>query len=265
MGYEVTDSSTVHGLNTPHGHKTPHRYPISQSQSLPSIMADLALQLYPTGRAFNMIKDSVLDKLHQAINRSLIRVLDDSQATLNSCFPDNIGFDENDCELWEYRLGITTNISLDIELRKKAILRKMSFGRNIKARQHLDYIETQLQLAGFDVYLHENKFFEDGEWVYKTPGDITGSLTNNVQYGGSSQYGIGMQYGSSEYQVIANLSTANESFSVGSENLWATFFIGGAVLGELAPVPSIRQQEFKELVLTLKPAHLAAFTFINYV
>jgi hypothetical protein len=265
MGYEVTDNSTMHGENTPHGLKTPHRYPISQSQSLPIIMGDLALQLYPTGRAFNMVKDGVLDKLHQAINRSMIRVLDDSQATINSCFPDNISFDINDCNLWEYRLGIVTNSSLDIETRKKAILRKMSFGRNVLARQHKDYIEAQLQLAGFDVYLHENKFFEGGEWVYKTPGDITGMLANNVQYGGDSQYGLGMQYGSSEYQIIANLSTPNESYSVGSENLWATFFIGGLVLGELTVIPAIREQEFRELVLTLKPAHLAAFTFINYI
>lgn len=264
MEYVVTDKSTVHGLSTPHGFKTPHRFPKSQSQNLADIMSDLAMQLYPTGRAFNMQKEGVFNRLHEAINRSFIRVVEDSNLTLDSCLPDNINFTIDDCVLWEYRLGIVTNSSLDIELRKKAILRKMSFGRNVQARQHLDYIESQLQLAGFDVYLHENRFFEGGQWVYKTPGDITGSLTNNVQYGGSSQYGIGEQYGSNEYDIIANLSTPNESYSVGS-NLWATFFIGAQTLGESAQVPLIRQQEFRELVLTLKPAHLAAFTFTNFV
>jgi hypothetical protein len=82
-------------------------------------------------------------------------------------------------------------------------------------------------------------------------------------YGGDSQYGIGMQYGSSESDVIANLATPNEPYNVG-ENLWATFFIGGQVLGQPAQVPITRQQEFRELVLTLKPAHLVAYTFISY-
>ena len=44
-----------------------------------------------------------------------------------------------------------------------------------------------------------------------------------------------------------------------------TFFIGGAVLGESAIIPSDRQEEFRETVLKLKPAHLIAFTFVNYI
>lgn len=266
MGYEVTEQSTMHGMKTPHGFKTPHRLPVSKSQSLQTLMSDLALQLYPTGRAFNLPEDGVFFNLHEAINKSFIRVVEDGKSTLNSNLPDNIYFDEKDCELWEYRLGITTNPNLSLELRKKAILRKMSFGRNVKARQHIDYIEAQLQLAGFNVFLHENKFFDlnTGEWYYKTPEDITGNATNNVVYGGDSQYGIGMQYGASEFDIIANLSTPNEPYSVGAGE-WATFFIGGEVLGEPASVPLIRQQEFRELVLTLKPAHLVAYTFINYI
>lgn len=263
MGYEVTENSTVHGLNTPHGLRTPHRMPISQNQNIAEIMADLIVKLYPTGRAFNMQKDGVLDNTHRAISRSFIRLIEDSNATLDSCLPDNENFDLNDCQLWEYRLGIVSNNLLDIELRKKAILRKMSLGRNVPAR-HKNYIEAQLQLAGFDVYIHENKFFEGGEWVYKTPGEITAMSTTNVQYGGSSQYGIGMQYGSAGAQVIANLATPNEPYSVGASSLWATFFIGGAVLGDIATIPAIREQEFRELVLTLKPAHVVAFTFINF-
>lgn len=263
MEYVVTEESTVHGFNTPHGFKTPHRLPSSPSQNLPSLMSDLAMQLYPTGRAFNMQKGGVFDLFHEAINRSFIRLIQDANFTIDSSFPDNDNFSEDDCDLWEYRLGIVTNSSLSIEFRKKAILRKMSFGRNVQARQHLDYIESQLQLAGFDVYIYENRFFEGGEWVYKTPEDITGELTNNVQYGGDTQYGIGAQYGANEFQIIANLSTPNEPFSVGP-SLWATFFIGGPTLGSNAEIPLTRQQEFKELVLTLKPAHLVAYTFISY-
>jgi hypothetical protein len=205
-----------------------------------------------------MQKNGVFDNFHNAINRSFIRVIEDSQATLDSVFPDSVKFDENDCELWEYRLGLVTNASLGLDFRRQTIARKMAFPSNIKARQSKSFIESQLQLAGFNVWVHENLH------PYKTPNDIVAISLDLVQHGGGTQHGLGTQHGFSNYDVIANENVLNESYSVGS-NLWATFFIGGQTLGQIASIPSNRQVEFKELVLKLKPAHLVAFTFINYV
>ena len=109
MSYEITNNSTVHGLGTPHGLGVPHRYPTAQGENLTDIMSGLARQLYPTGRAWWMRHNGVFDNLHKAINRSFIRVLNDSDLTIDSCFPDNENFDANDATLWEYRLGLTTN------------------------------------------------------------------------------------------------------------------------------------------------------------
>lgn len=256
--YNVTEKSTVHGFGTPHGLSVPHRMPVSSEFNLTDIMSNLARQLYPTGRAWWMQNKGVFDNLHKAINRSFIRVLNDSDLTIDSCFPDNENFTENDATLWEYRLGLVTNNSLSLELRKEAILRKMSYPRGIEARQNKLFIENQLRLAGFDVYVHENLP------PYQTPDEIVALSLELTQHGGLTQHGSGTQHGYLNYEVIANEAIVNESFAVGSE-LWSTFFIGGENLGDTATIPINRLIEFKELVLKLKPAHTVAYTFINYV
>ena len=257
-------SRTVHGSNTKFGFKTPHRMPLFGKLDISKVLSDLVSQLYPTGRAFFVNKDGIMDKTHSAINTSFIRILNDSVFTLNSTFPDNENFTIQDCELWEYRYGLVTNPDLSLQDRRNAILRKMGRGLNVPARQHKNYIEYQLRTAGFDVYVHENGFIEGGIKVYKTPEQIVEGNSNIVQHGGTFQHGIGAQHGASGAQVIANSYKKNESYSVGS-NLWATFFIGGAVLGDMAEIPSRREEEFRELVLKLKPAHLVAYTFVNFV
>lgn len=259
MIYQVTNESTQHGYNTPFGYFTPHRLPTIPGQTLTDIFGDLARQLYPTGRAWYMPKDGVFDNLHKSINLSFVRLVSDCDLTIDSLFPDNVNFDEKDASLWEYRLGLTTNTSLSLEVRKQAILRKMAYPNNVKPRQSKSYIESQLRLAGFYVYVHENLK------PYQTPADIVSLSLSNSQHGGDSQHGGGFQHGSSSFDVIANEAVVNESYSVGVGNLWATFFIGGENLGDFATIEQSRLIEFKELVLKLKPAHLVAFTFLNYV
>ena len=263
--YQVNERSTMFGSSTPFGLKTPFKYPTINSELISTLFSDLAIQLYPTGRAFNMFKDGIMDKLHSAFNVSFARFIEDCRLTLDSCFPDNNNFSLDDCSLWEYRFGITTNSLLDIETRKAAIYRRMSRGRNVLARQHIGYLQYQLQLAGFDVYLYENGFIEGGILVYKRPEEILLVLPENVQHGGVTQHGIGSQHGGINSDVIANSYMPDEMYSVADENLSKTFFIGGPTLGSTAEVPQTREKEFRELVLKLKPAHLAAFTFINYL
>jgi len=255
--YQVLENSTMHGENTPFGNGTPHRYP-TNGESLTDLFANLITKLYPTGRAFYMEKNKPFDLLHQAINRSFIRVIEDARLTVEGVIPTSDDFGLDDALLWEYRLGLPTNLSNSLEQRKEAILRKMSYPNNIKARQHQLFIESQLQLAGFDVYVYENVA------PYKTPDEIATLNLGTRQHSNDLQHGNGISHGSANFDVIANYADVNEDYSVGS-NLWATFFIGGPTLGSMAIVPQNRRVEFKELVLKLKPAHLVAFTFINFV
>jgi hypothetical protein len=263
--YEVTENSTVHGVKTPHGFKTPHRFPFKGVKSLGDIMSNLASQLYPTGRAFYMNKGGVMDNTHQAFNRSFIRIINDAQSTIDSTLPDNDNFTADDCALWEYRFGMVTNENLTLKERRSAIYRRMSRGRNVPARQHKNYIQAQLQLAGFNVYVYENGFIEGGVRVYKRPKDIVVLASNSLQHSDDVQHGIGVQHGESGDQIIANAYQSGELYSVSDSRLWATAFIGGDTLGSYATIPANREEEFRELVLKLKPAHLAFFTFIQYV
>lgn len=252
-------NNTVHGNGTPHGVSTPHRMPSGVSSNI-DILRDLSIQLYPSGRVWYRSENGSFDKFHDAINKSFARLIEDSSLSLDKMFPDNTNFNEDDATLWEYRLGLITNESVTLELRKDAIRRKIGYPNNVKARQHPLFIERQLQLAGFDVYVHENLP------PYQTPNDIIALSLNETQHGGGAQHGNGTPHGGDNFDVIANSINEIESYSIGgASNLWATFFIGGENLGDLATVPQSRLREFKELVIKLKPAHLVAFTFINYV
>jgi len=156
--YKVTKKSTAFGFKTPFGLSTPFRLPAPSLESVSSLLLTLAVQLYPTGRAWYMLKDSIMEKLHLGINVSFARFLEDAKSILNSCFPDNENFNEDDCALWEYYFGMVTNESLSVEVRREAIFRRMARGRNIPARQHIKYIEYQLRLAGFEVRTYENGY-----------------------------------------------------------------------------------------------------------
>ena len=219
---------------------------------------NLVSQLYPTGKAFNVSNESTFYKLHQALNDSFLDVVNDGLSLFDSIFPDSDLFTPSDASLWEYHLGLSVDNNLGLDLRKEGILRKMTHPNNIKARQDRLFIESQLRLAGYDVYVHENTP------PYKSPDELSVITIENIQFGGSSQYGPDIQFGGGGFKSIANSSNNNENYLVGGiNNLWATFFIGGAVLGEYVNINPALVNDFRELVLKLKPAHTVAYLFIT--
>ena len=252
------EDNSSHNILTPHGLATPHGYPTVEDVNI-DILNKLSVQLYPTGRAWYLPQDGVFYNVHTALNQSFAKLIREGDLFLDGLFPDNVNFTIQDAALWEYRLGLITNNALDLELRKEAIRRKLGHPNNVKARQHPLFIQNQLQLAGFNVWVHEN------EIPYQTPSEITTILLDDVFHGAPTQHGNSTQHGLSNHDVIANSIDEVEFYSTGGEiNLWSTFFIGGEILGSIATVPFIRLREFKELVIKLKPAHTVAFTFINY-
>lgn len=251
--------NTVHKISTPYGLKTVHKIPSEASSQIDSLKS-LSSQLYPTGRAWYKPENGVFYKFDQAINLSFLRLIIDGKLFIDGIFPDNDKFTVQDARLWEFRLGLISNENLDLESRKSAISRKMGHPNNIMARQHPLFIQKQLQDSGFNVWVHENTF------PYRTPNEILELSLNDTQHSDTTYHGGGTSHGGDTFSVIANSIEQIESYSIGgAENLWATFFIGGENLGDVATVPSSRLREFKELVIKLKPANLVAFTFINYI
>lgn len=225
----------------------------------------LALQLLPTGRAFKAPEGGWLRTLLDTLAIGEARAYNDALAVLNAILPDNANFTVDDASDWEKRLGMVASTA-PLATRKLAIARKMSFPGTIKARAHYLYIEGQLRAAGFDVYLHENRF-PDGLGGFDTQSPVTvfgGSGLLNNQHG---QFNHGQRnHGGLWGDIIANHIDLQRdlTFNVGA-NLRATFFICGQTLGTPAYVPANRRDEFRELILKLKPVQNVGYLFIIYL
>lgn len=226
----------------------------------------LTQQLYPKGRAFWMPVGGFFDKLHDGLAISEARLIDDALSTLDSAIPDNDNFNEGDALQWERRLGLITNELVSLANRKLAIKQKMAHPGTILGRQHYLFLERELQAAGFDVYVYENRFasYPDG---YETQGPlvVSGGIGGISLQHGQVQHGQ-RRHGVSFGQIIAN-SIDNEidlNFNIGS-NLRATFFIGGNPIGTFANVDAERESEFRQLILRVKPVHMVGYLLINYV
>ena len=246
-------------------------------------LIQLTEQLYPTGRGFNIHIGSFIRKMHLALNRSESRLNDNTLDILNGILPDNDSFTVEDATLWEQRLGLITNNAVSLANRKLAIIRKLNYPGTIIARQSGGFIESQLRLAGFDVYVHENPDLISIENLLL--------LNSNISVFGLSNFGS-FNFGN-VYTEFPNLfSNLNfGSFNFGSANFnqryfkgkvanhieeildstfnhqdnWIkTFFIGGENLGEFATVPIERKDEFRQLILRLKPTETVAYLLINF-
>ncbi len=229
-------------------------------------IVSLTRQLYPTGRAFKMPKNGYLEKLHNALAESEAQAYADAVSILSSMLPDNDGFTADDATDWERRLGLITNESVSLANRKLAIIRKINHPGTIPARQNYLYLQGQLRAAGFDVYVYENRF-PDGGGGYEThnPLTVSGGMGSVAFQHGDWQHGD-IQHGAGFGNIVANYIEEDRDFifNIG-DNLKSTFFIGGTPIGTFANVEAIRKDEFRQLILKIKPVQTVAFLLINYI
>lgn len=248
---------------------------------------------YPSGRAYKGPRGGWRDKLHKAMGVVEAQAYSDNLATLNAILPDNDNFTAADATDWERRLGLITNSAVSLADRKLAILRKMNHPGTIKARQHYLYLQGQLQAAGFNVFVHENRFDDGlGGLVTIDVAQFIGEGIEDIATHGDAQHGEiehgdattvfpelftfaehgEIEHGETEHggwtynEIIANEIVAEADFGFNTgENLRSTFFIGGEVAGTFADIDAEREAEFRQLVLRIKPVQTVAFLLINYV
>ncbi len=226
----------------------------------------LTKQLLPTGRAFWIPVGGDFEKLLDGLHASEARAYADAVSILDSALPDNDNFSTSDASAWERRLGLITNPLVSLADRKLAIKRKMAHPGTIKARQNYRYLEGQLQAAGFDVYVYENRF-PDGFGGYNTESPSVFSLEPDpsvaIQHG-DVQHGDS-QHGGTLGNMISNSidQTIDDIFVV--TNLRNTFFVGGPTPGSWADVDADRENEFRQLILKIKPVQTVGFLLIHYV
>lgn len=225
----------------------------------------LSKQLYPTGRAFKNPNGSFMDGLNRALSVSESQAVEDANSILDNILPDNDNFTAQDATDWEGRLGMIVNPTVDLEDRKAAILRKMNHPGTIPARQSHLYLQGQLDAAGFNVFVFENRFplygggFETQNPITVSGGNFVWKQHGNFQHG---QFSSGKAYDN----IVANKIDENEKFKfdIGT-NLRSTFFVGGTPFGTFADVPLNRKDEFRQLILQIKPVQTVGLLFINYV
>lgn len=228
----------------------------------------LSKQLYPTGRAWKMAFGGGLENLHVALAISEEQAWNDATAILYSILPDNANFTVDDATDWERRLGMVASTA-PLADRMAAIKRKLNAPGLNPAKQNWMYVQEQLQMAGFNVWVYENIFdpYPYGDPFTQTPLDVTdGSYPLTVE----NQHGD-FQHGQLPHGVTYTNKVANHidekrdlMFSL-APNMRSTFFIGGNPLGSFADVPLVRKDEFRQLILTLKPVQTVGLLFVNYV
>lgn len=245
-------------------------------------LLNLAKQLFPKGRAFYIAKNSAKERMIKGLSLSDDRFINDSQNVLWHILPDNDNFTEYDANLWEIRLGIIQNPLNTLEQRKAAIIQKLNHPGNILARQSGGYIQDQLRLAGFDVYIHENTEQLDLNQYLKVNGAIKplGAFRSGQQRLGNiftyyngffsvfqlGQFRLGQRRLNQKQwnQIVANKIESFEDFKQMTYTAQRIFFIGGETVGSFANVPQNREAEFRQLILMLKPAKSIGILFINY-
>jgi hypothetical protein len=229
----------------------------------------LTRQLYPSGRAFKMPPGGFLERTHKALAVSEAAAYSDIAELLYAVLPDNSNFTADDATDWERRLGLVSNPLTSLADRKLAIKRKMNHPGTIPARQHYLYLQGQLQAAGFSVYVYENRFpiYPLGDYETRNPLSLNGGLNAVPFQLGDHQLGdrqLGQEYDPTLRIINSVDEDVDALFDVGS-NLKSTFFIGGSPLGTYASVDATRKEEFRQLVLRIKPVQTVAYLFINFV
>lgn len=220
-----------------------------------SKIGDLTKRLFPTGYAHKTISGGVKDKLIEGLAVSEQEVLDGADSILNSMLPDNNDFTTDDATRLEEYYGIITNSSVSLADRKDAIIRKMNHPGDILARQSADYIQGQLQLAGFNVYVHE-----------------TTDSIENLGYGGTSVQAGDAQAGETQFghllyndKIVNSLDPDVDMVFMEDSLNRVTFVISGINTGTQGVIDANRRTEFRQLVLKLKPATTVCYAYINYI
>jgi hypothetical protein len=226
-------------------------------------LINLSIQLFPTGRAFRIPKNGIREKINNADRQQDEYILNSAIRILDSILPDNPNFTTDDATRWEQRLGMIVNEDLDLETRKIAIRRKMNHPGTILARQSAGYIQDQLRAVGFDVYVYENPN-EINPLVY------FGVPTSGIAIHATDVYHMAtdLYHGDTflwDDVVANNIDYTKDAFFDVGLNLRCTFFICGATEGIFANVEAIRREEFRQLILKVKPTQTIAYLGINYI
>ena len=247
-------------------------------------------KLLPKGRAFRLPFENDLYKFHQAQAKEPERICDFYIDVRKSGIPPNVPVDALDD--WDTFLGLPANSNLtDSERNERALGKLTAVGG-----QGPDYIQDQLQAAGFPVFVYENdpaagareyitllgdtgiemNDFQLGDFTDRiNPASLTGFLLanppiyfNEIDYLKSmlNDTNIEMddfQLGDFTTSLIKEFEYVIPTNSATFIFFW--FLAGPGGIYDFVDIPADRQTDFESLVYQLKPAHTWVIAQINLV
>lgn len=219
----------------------------------------LVKQLYPTGRAWYMPSFGIFEALTLGLIPVKATAYDDCVSILDSILPDNDNFTEEDATDWERRYGMVINPDVPLSDRKQAIIRKMQFPGQAKARMSATYMQAQIQLAGFDVYVYENL-------IGQTPFDWSGAseILSDIEHGDDVEHGDIELGGYYNNKLVNHIKEGADDYFDDGGTFRTALFIGGSAAGSYANVSVDRKDEFRQLLLKLKGTTTICYLFIDY-
>ena len=267
---------------------------------LNNILLWLCRKLFPNGRAFNMplpvetgsyITDEAgnnvtdeagnflvtedfssngghLYRLMRALGIQFAIAWTAARGVSDAQLPDNLNFTLDDCNDWYRRLGIYNSGLLTRSQMIAGITQWWNHNNPPINCQNYLYIQNQLQLAGFNVNVYENRFPLGGTYITKTISEVLGEPVGNSVYGGIV-YGeavYGGTYSLDGVTICANYLEDASDASVVVTNWRSTFYIADpSGITTFATIPAARHIEFRQLLIKLKPIHTIGILFVNYV
>lgn len=228
--------------------------------------------LLPTGRAWRITIDKALRQLFDGLTDlpEAIRLFFD--LVYLDVLPQSTRF----LDLWEDQFGLP-----ETGLAEQARRDRLQGSWSATGGQSPSYIETTLQNAGFDVYVHE--FWVPGSEpaigvkacatvrdpnTYLVPADL---LVNKIADTSFVTVGDGsteMQDGDLSAQDGGKVFTHGpKTYALPTDPTKYPFFvyIGAATFPTRANVPATRRGEFEDLCLKICPEHLWIGTLVTYI
>jgi hypothetical protein len=251
--------------------------------------------LFPRSNAFSLFVQKNLTKFIEG----LTALPNDFREYIDNIYFDLFPDTTRSLELWEDQFGIVTP-STDNAIRINTVDQKWK----MKGGQGADYIQGVLQDAGFNVQVHENNppidpaNFLVGDFVmvagagnaYAGRSDAFAGLTTTGELlvngfipiiGGQRLYlmNAGNGYAGNQTAVAGYFTqflVTDKQYTLPTDPLLFPFvwFIGGDATRnasneltaiEVVQIPAEREQEFKDLILMLKPAQSWVGLIIEYV
>lgn len=241
-------------------------------------MIDMFKHLLPTGRAWTLTANKALREFFNALSP----ISDDVKTRADDTYSEWLPKTTTSLTEWEAQFGLYSGKLTEAQRRARLEAAWKNNGGQSPA-----YIQEQLRLNGFDVYVHE--WWEPGTEAPVGVNEQTPARNPltvlNAQYAATVpgvDCGEHLAQCGEEFAECGNTAgglvgyplvnkfvydSDDVGYTVPSDSdYWPYFmYVGGPNFGDIAEVSAIRRYEFEALLLKIRPAHLWIGVIVRYV